>query len=176
VSPLAVGPLTVLVTAAGCDPVAVTAVAVPGRSTDLGPLVLTGDSWCEAEIQAASITTDNDQRDEHLRSPDFLDVERFPVLTYRSTGVTSRSPDSWSVTGDLTIRDITRPVPLDVRFAGLGADAWGGTRAAFEARAMLARRDYELRWNLGLPGGLTMVGPSLRIDLDAQVVLQSEAS
>jgi polyisoprenoid-binding protein YceI len=130
-------------------------------------------SGVEVTIDAASIDTGNGDRDGHLRSADFLDVERFPVLTYRSDRVVRLSEDRWRVDGWLTIRDISREVALDVSYLGSGADPWGGTRFALTATTQLARKDYEINWNMGLPGGLVVVGPTLRIDLEVQAVRAS---
>ncbi|HEV7961757.1 MAG TPA: YceI family protein [Actinoplanes sp.] len=131
-------------------------------------------SSVEVTIDAASIDTGNADRDAHLRSADFLDVERFPVLSYRSERVVQQSEERWRVDGWLTIRDITRAVALDVSYLGTGADPWGGTRFALVATTQLARRDYEINWNMGLPGGLVVVGPTLRVDLEVQAVRQEE--
>jgi polyisoprenoid-binding protein YceI len=121
-------------------------------------------------IEAASIDTGNGDRDTHLRSPDFLDVKQFPTLRFRSSGLTRLADDRWQLGGGLTIRDITRPVTLDVHYGGSGPDPWGGTRMALTATTQLHRGDYEINWNMGLPGGLTLIGPTLRIDLDIQAV------
>ena len=129
-----------------------------------------GSSQVVVVIEAASIDTGNVDRDTHLRSPDFLDVKRFPTLAYRGHGVTRLTDDHWRLDGSLTIRDITRPVPLDLHYGGSGPDPWGGTRMALTASAELARADYALTWNMGLPGGLSLIGPTLRIDLDIQAV------
>jgi polyisoprenoid-binding protein YceI len=123
-------------------------------------------------LGAASIDTGNPDRDAHLRSADFLDVKQFPALTFRSTGLQRLADDRWRLDGALTIRDVTRDVALDARYGGSGPDPWGGTRMAVVATTQLARRDYEIDWNMGLPGGLTLIGPTLRIDLDVQAVRQ----
>jgi polyisoprenoid-binding protein YceI len=213
------GPATVIVAAAGLDPVA-RSVALPGH--DLGTIVLQAaghdrlpspgtwtidpahsivratarhlgmsrvegrftelsgtvtvtepieNSHVTVVIEAASIDTGSRDRDTHLRSPDFLDVKQFPTLRYRSSGLTRLSDDHWQLDGGLTIRDITRPVSLDVRYGGSGPDPWGGTRMAATATTQLHRSDYEINWNMGLPGGLTLIGPTLRIELDIQAVL-----
>ena len=128
------------------------------------------DSRVDVRIEAASIDTGNAERDTHLRSADFLDADRFPALTFRSEGVQRLSDDRWTVAGDLTIRDITRPVTLDVTYLGTGPDPWGGTRIALTATTQLARRDYEMTWNMGLPGGFVLVGPTLQVDLEIQAV------
>jgi polyisoprenoid-binding protein YceI len=150
---------------------------VDGRFTELDGAITVADpieaSRVEVTIEAASIDTGNRDRDAHLRSPDFLDVKQFPVLTYRSTGLTRQADDRWLLNGELTIRDITRPVPLDVRYGGSGPDPWGGTRMAATATGQLARSDYEITWNMGLPGGLTLIGPTLRLDLDIQAVREA---
>ena len=130
-------------------------------------------SSVEVSIEAASIDTGNAERDTHLRSADFLDVARFPALTYRSERLVRHSDQRWHVDGWLTIRDITRAVPLDVTYLGTGQDPWGGTRIAATATTQIARRDYEMNWNMGLPGGLVLVGPTLRIHLDVQAVCQN---
>jgi polyisoprenoid-binding protein YceI len=130
-------------------------------------------SSVEVTIEAASIDTGNAERDGHLRSADFLDAPRFPALTYRSQEVVRHTDEQWQVEGWLTIRDVTRPVALEVAYRGCGPDPWGGTRFALVATTQLARKDYEINWNMGLPGGLVVVGPTLRIDLEVQAVRQS---
>ncbi|MCW2638998.1 MAG: hypothetical protein JWP76_1304 [Dactylosporangium sp.] len=132
-------------------------------------------SSVQVSIDAASIDTGNAERDAHLRSADFLDVDRFPVLTYRSDRVVQRGDERWRVDGWLTIRDVTREVALDVTYLGTAPDPWGGTRIALVATTQLARKDYEINWNMGLPGGLVVVGPTLRIELEVQAVRSSPA-
>jgi polyisoprenoid-binding protein YceI len=147
---------------------------VDGRFTELAGTVVVGDpietSTVEVTIAAASIDTGNRDRDAHLRSADFLDVKRFPALTYRSTALTRVDDERWRLDGRLTIRDITRAATLELRYGGSGPDPWGGTRMAVLASTQLARADYAITWNMGLPGGLTVIGPTLRIDLDIQAV------
>jgi polyisoprenoid-binding protein YceI len=147
---------------------------VEGRFTDFTGTIVFGQpletSTVEVTIQASSITTGNEPRDLHLRSADFLDVERFPLLTYRGTSLVRHPGERATISGELTIRDVTREVPLRVTYLGSGPDPWGGTRTAFTATAQLARRDYEISWNMGLPGGMTVVGPTLQIDLDIEAL------
>jgi polyisoprenoid-binding protein YceI len=147
---------------------------VEGRFTRFSGTVGVADpiarSTVAVAIEAASIDTGNGDRDAHLRSPDFLDIDRFPELTYRGAGVTRLSDQRWRVAGELTIRDITRAVPLDVTYLGTGPDPWGGTRIALTATAQLVRGDYDINWNLGVPGGFVLVGSTLRIDLEVQAV------
>jgi polyisoprenoid-binding protein YceI len=150
---------------------------VEGRFTELSGTITVTDpiesSHVTVVIEAASIDTGSRDRDTHLRSPDFLDVKQFPTLRYRSSGLTRLSDDHWQLDGGLTIRDITRPVALDVHYGGSGPDPWGGTRMAATATTQLHRSDYEINWNMGLPGGLTLIGPTLRVELDIQAVLQT---
>jgi polyisoprenoid-binding protein YceI len=151
---------------------------VEGRFTDFTGNIRIVEPIEQSEVQvtieAASIATGNTERDAHLRSGDFLDVERFPFLIFSSSRVTRRSEKNWRVTGLLTIRDISREIVLETTYLGSGADPWGGTRIAVVATTELARRDYELNWNMGIPGGLVVVGPTLRIHLHVQAVLQPD--
>lgn len=149
---------------------------IEGRFTEVeGVIRITDppeDSSVRVSIAASSITTGHDARDVHLRSADFLDVERFPELTFVSNSVRVRGDTTLEVVGELTIRETTRTVVLATELTGTGPDPWGGTRVALVARTELARRDYAMAWDMGLPGGLSMVGPTLRIDLDVQAVLR----
>jgi polyisoprenoid-binding protein YceI len=148
---------------------------VEGRFVDLAGHLDIGadllDSSVEVIIAATSLTTGNADRDAHLKSADFLGVQEFPNLSFTSTGLRRGDGDRWWVDGLLTIRDIQHPVALDMSYAGSGPDPWGGTRAAFVASTQLNRRDFEMNWNMGLPGGMLLVGSSLRVDLDVQAVL-----
>ena len=127
------------------------------------------DSTVEVTMQAASIDTRSEQRDAHLRSPDFLDVENYPAVTVRSTRVEG-TKDEFQLTGDLTIRGVTRPITLDVTFEGEGKDPWGGTRASFSAKGKFDRRDYGLTWNVALETGVILVSNEVKINIEAQVV------
>ncbi|MBI2872511.1 MAG: polyisoprenoid-binding protein [Chloroflexi bacterium] len=126
-------------------------------------------SSVEVEVDVASINTSEPQRDAHLRSPDFFDAEKSPVMTYKSRRV-ERHGDRYRVIGDLTIRDITREVPLDVEFAGLATDPYGNARAGFSATASLSRKDFGLRWNMPLEAGGWVVGDTVNISIDAELV------
>ena len=128
------------------------------------------DSRVEVTIDAASVDTRNEGRDQHLRSPDFLDVERYPQLTFRSTKVERTGPSSLAVEGDLTIRDVTKPVTLDVEFEGTGADPWGKTRVAFSARGQIDREGWGITWNQALEAGGVLVGRKVDIELEVQAV------
>ena len=120
-------------------------------------------------INAASIDTRTEQRDGHLRSGDFLDVEKFPKITFKSTKI-SGTRERFTLTGDLTIRDVTKPVTLDVTFEGQGTDPWGGTRAGFSATGKLDRREFGLTWNQALEAGGVLVSNEIKIQVDAQLV------
>ena len=127
-------------------------------------------SYVTAEIGAASIDTRQEQRDAHLRSPDFFDVEKFPAITFRSTRVEGLGGGRFDVAGDLTIRGVTRPVVLEVTDEGRGGDPWGGRRAGFSASTKIDRRDFGLTWNQALETGGVLVGNDVRISLEVQAV------
>jgi polyisoprenoid-binding protein YceI len=129
-------------------------------------------SSATATIKTASVDTRNGQRDDHVRSADFLDVERYPTMTYRSTGV-RRGGDGFVVTGELTLHGVTRPVELDVEFHGAGSDPWGGTRIGFSAETEINRRDFGIDINLPLDGGGAVVGDKVKIHLEVEAVLQA---
>ena len=128
-------------------------------------------SSVDVTMQTASIDTRSEQRDGHLRSADFLDVENYPEVTFRSTRVEG-TKEEFKLTGDLTIRGVTRPITLDVTFGGEGKDPWGGTRASFSAHGKFDRRDFGLTWNVALETGGILVSNEVKINIEAQVVLQ----
>ena len=123
-------------------------------------------------IDAASVDTREAQRDAHLRSADFFDVEHFPHLSYRSTRIEG-TPESFRVHGDLTIRGVTREVTLEGEFEGRGNDPWGGVRAGYSAHAKLSRKDFGLLWNQALETGGVAVGDEVRIEINVEAVQQS---
>jgi polyisoprenoid-binding protein YceI len=130
------------------------------------------DSSVEVSIDAASINTNDEQRDGHLRGDDFFAVEAFPALTFKSTKVEAARGDNWKVTGDLTIRDVTRPVVLDVDFDGAQTDPWGGARLGFSASTEIDREDWGLRWNQALETGGVLVGKKIKIELGVEATRQ----
>ena len=132
-------------------------------------------SRVEVEIDVASIDTGNDQRDEHLRSPDFFHVEQHPTITFKSTKVEPGKSDTWAVTGDLTVRDVTRPVTLEVEFEGANASPFGDQRVAFSASTEVDREDWGLTWNVALETGGVLVGKKVRIELNVQAIKQEPA-
>jgi len=127
-------------------------------------------STVDVTIDASSIDTGTAQRDDHLRSADFFDVAKFPTLRYQSKGIEKLGKDRFRVIGDLTIRDVTREVPLDVEYGGRGKDPWGNERAGFSASAAIDRKDFGLQWNQVLETGGVLVGDKIDIDLDIQAV------
>lgn len=129
-----------------------------------------GASRTEVQIDASSIDTKEAQRDGHLRSPDFLDVEKHPSIVFRSTAVESGDDKRYRVQGDLTIRGTTRPVVLDVEYAGRVKDPWGGERAGFTAKTSIDRKDFGLTWNQTLDAGGVVVGDKVEIDLEIEAV------
>jgi polyisoprenoid-binding protein YceI len=128
------------------------------------------DGRVEAVIQAASIDTGAAARDAHLRSADFLDAERFPTLTFRSTTVEPRSGDEYRLHGELTNRGETRPVVLEAEYLGVAHNLQGGTSAGFSAHTKLSRKEWGLTWNMGLEAGGLVVGDEIRVDIDLELL------
>ena len=126
----------------------------------------------DVKIDAASIDTRDAQRDGHLRSPDFLDVENHPYLHFRSTGVEKVDGERLVLAGDLTIRDVTRPVKLEVEYAGTARSPWGTTSAGFSASTKINRKDFGLVWNQALETGGVLVGDDVKIDIEIELVKQ----
>ena len=127
-------------------------------------------SGVEASIDLGSVDTGDEKRDAHLRSPDFFDVERYPHMTFRSTSVEARR-DGYRVIGELSLRDVTRPVVLDLEYHGISQDPWGGTRAGFTASTELSRKEFGLEWNVALETGGFLVGDKVKVTLEIQAVL-----
>lgn len=132
-------------------------------------------SSVEAEIDAASIDTRQEQRDGHLRSADFFDVEKYPTLSFRSTNVEPKGNGEFRVAGDLTIRGVTKPVVLDVEETGRGKDTSGTDRVGYVATTKFDRTDFGLTWNQALETGGIMVGNEVKVTLDVQAVLGQDA-
>ena len=127
------------------------------------------DSWVEVTIGAASIDTGVERRDEHLRSGDFMDVEHFPTITFRSTRVEHVDGARLRVTGDLTIRDVTRPITLDVEYLGAEKAPWGDDiRIGFSATGVLEREAFGMTWNAALETGGVLVSKTFQLELDVQ--------
>jgi polyisoprenoid-binding protein YceI len=126
-------------------------------------------SKIEARIDAASIDTKEEKRDGHLRSPDFLDAEKFPELLFVSREIT-HDGDGYALAGDLTIRGVTQPVRLQVESLGATKDPWGNERVAFSAKTAINRKDFGLTWNQALETGGVLVGEKVDIEVDVQLV------
>ena len=125
-------------------------------------------------IDADSIDTRDEKRDEHLRTNDFFSATEFPTMTFASTSVSGSGP-TWQVTGDLTIRGVTRQVTLDTTFEGTASDPWGGSRAAFTATTEVDREQFGMTWNAALESGGVLVGKKVKIEIEAEAVLQAPA-
>lgn len=132
-------------------------------------------SWVEASIDANSISTGVSDRDNHLRSADFFDVANYPAITFRSTRVDAASETTARVTGDLTIRGVTRPVVLNVEYLGQHKSLYGDMRAGFSATTKINREDFGLTWNQVLEAGGVLVGRDISIELDVEGILETEA-
>lgn len=128
------------------------------------------NSEVNVTIQAASIDTNERDRDTHLRSADFFDVQTHPALTFQSRGISRKGTAGFDLTGDLTIHGVTRTVTVAVNFLGKAKDPWGNERVAFEAEAAINRRDYGLNWNAALETGGFLVGDEVKISLSVQAV------
>ncbi|MBV8725384.1 MAG: YceI family protein [Candidatus Eremiobacteraeota bacterium] len=125
-----------------------------------------------AHIEAGSIDTREEQRDAHLRSADFFDVEKYPELAFESTRIAG-GPDAFTIEGKLTIRGVTRDVSLAGSFEGRTRDPWGGVRVGYSAHTTINRKDYGLTWNAALETGGVVVGDEVRIELNVEAVLQA---
>jgi polyisoprenoid-binding protein YceI len=133
-------------------------------------------SHVEAEIETASLSTGNDDRDAHLRSGDFFDVEHFPTITFRSTAVRPAADGRWEVVGDLTVRDTTRPETLQVDFDGADISPLGDERIGFSASTNVDREDFGLTWNMALETGGLLVGRTAHLELNVEAVSSTQAN
>jgi polyisoprenoid-binding protein YceI len=126
------------------------------------------------QIDASSLVTGDEKRDGHLRSPDFLDVEQFPYITFKSTRVEQVDATHGKLIGDLTIRDVTKEVVLDFEYAGQAKTPWGTTSAGFNASTKINRKDWNLNWNVALETGGWLVGDQITISIELELVKQVE--
>lgn len=129
-------------------------------------------STAQASIQTASIDTGTADRDAHLRSADFLEVEKFPTMTFGNAQVVAQDGARLTVTGDLTIKDTTRPVTLTVEVDGMVRDPWGNQKLAFTARTEIDREDFGLTWNVALESGGVLVSKKVVIEIEGQAARQ----
>lgn len=132
-----------------------------------------GDDFSNAEVKVtvdtASIDTGNDQRDAHLRSDDFFNAEKYPQMTFESTNIKKADGENFILSGNLTIRDITKPVDLKVTFGGVAVDPYGNTKAGFEVQGEVNRKDFGLKWNAVTEAGGMVVGDTIKIVGDIQI-------
>ena len=149
---------------------------VRGTFEDLAATIVVADdpvdSSIEVEAKAASVTTGATDRDNHLRSTDFLDAEQHPLITFKSTELRPNG-DDWKLTGDLTIRGVTRPVTFDLVFEGASTDPYGNTKVGFSAVGEIERRDWGLTWNVPLESGGVLVSEKFKIEFDVEAGIQS---
>jgi polyisoprenoid-binding protein YceI len=130
------------------------------------------DAVIEAAIRTASVNTGNEKRDAHLRSDDFFNAAKYPEMRFRSTSVQSLGDGRYEVTGDLTIRDVTKAVVLDTKYNGMVKDPWGATRIGFKAAAAVNRFDYGLKWDTKMDSGGLVAGETVLITLLMEFVRQ----
>ena len=123
----------------------------------------------EWTIQVASLSTSNDGRDQHLKSPDFFDVALYPTILFKSTQVEAAGKGHYKVTGDVTIKDVTRPETFDVEAEGPSKDPWGNERWGFTVTGSIDRKNYGLNWNVALETGGVMVSDQVKLELEVQV-------
>ena len=142
---------------------------VRGQFNDFAAVVTVAQpfelSTVEATVQMASVDTNSTDRNTHVKSADFFDIENNPTMTFKSTKVSDNTLE-----GVLTIKGVSKPVSFDLEFGGVSADPWGGTRAGFEATTEINRKDFGLSWNVAIEGGGVLVGEKVKITLDVQLV------
>jgi polyisoprenoid-binding protein YceI len=132
-------------------------------------------STVDVQIDAASLYTHEEKRDAHLKSADFLEVDKYPYITFKSGKVQVTGENSGRITGDLTIREVTRPVVLEVEYNGSQKTPWGTTNAGFSATTKINRKDWGLTWNVALETGGWLVSDEIKISIEAEIVKQPEA-
>jgi polyisoprenoid-binding protein YceI len=128
------------------------------------------------EIQTASINTKEPQRDGHLKSPDFFDAEKYPTITFKSNRVEKVDDQHVRLVGDLTIKDVTKEVALDVEYAGQAKSPWGTVNAGFTAQTKISRKEWGLTWNVALETGGVLVGDEITITIELEIIKQAEAA
>jgi polyisoprenoid-binding protein YceI len=152
---------------------------VKGRFADVSGTLI-GDeanpknASIDLTIPVASIDTHESQRDAHLRSADFFDAEQHPAITFRSTRIERAGSDTFTVTGDLTIRGVNKPITLTVHAGGRGRDPWGGERVGYSATTRINRKDFGLNWNQALETGGVLVGDQVTISVELELVKASD--
>ena len=132
-------------------------------------------SSVDVAIETASVNTRDEKRDGHLKSGDFFEAEKYPQLTFKSKRVQKTSESTGRITGDLTIRGVTKEVVLEVEYNGQAKSPWGTTSAGFTASTKINRKDWGLNWNVALETGGLLVGDEVKIDIELEIVKQPEA-
>ncbi|MFD1207176.1 YceI family protein [Sporosarcina contaminans] len=134
-----------------------------GNPTDLT------DASIEFKIDAASINTNSTDRDNHLRSGDFFDTEKYPAITFVSTQIVKKGDDEYDIIGDITIKDVTKKITFSAEYEGTGKNPWGVDVAGFEVEGKISRKEFGLTWNQALETGGVLVGDDIKITIDLQV-------
>jgi polyisoprenoid-binding protein YceI len=149
---------------------------VRGRFTNASGTIHIADdpkeSWVEVEVDSASVESGDEKRDEHLRSPDFFDVERYPKITFRSTRLEGESPGHFLLHGDLTVHGVTRPVTLEAEYHGWLSSPLGDRRAGFSATTEVDREDFGLTWNVAVEAGGVLVGKKAKLEFEIEAIKQ----
>lgn len=151
---------------------------VRGKFESFEGTIVTADdvtaSSLNVSVDLTSINTGTADRDQHLRSADFFEVEKYPAMTFQSTGIKQVSDEEFVVTGDLTIKGVTKPVELEVEFLGEGGDPWGGTRAGVEAKGQISRKEFGIDFNIPVAGAdKAMIGDTIKLQIVAEAVLEA---
>ncbi|TZF81040.1 YceI family protein [Pedobacter sp. BS3] len=142
-----------------------------------GTLETENDDFSNAAVSFSldvdSIDTNQSDRDNHLKSPDFFDAEKYPKITFQSTSFTHQGGDDYQLQGNLTIRDITKPVTLNVEYGGSATDFYGNTKAGFEVMGKISRKEFGLQWNAVTEAGAVVVGDEIKLIINVQFVKQA---
>lgn len=147
---------------------------VQGKFTDYDVTMTTSkhdlsDASVEVVIRTASISTENEKRDKHLRSGDFFNVEKYPTITFESKSFEKTGDNKYKVTGDLTMNGVTKEVVLDMIYRGQAKDPWGNVKAGFKATTVLDRYDFGLKYNSALETGALLIGEDVQINIDLEM-------
>jgi polyisoprenoid-binding protein YceI len=134
------------------------------------------NSWVDAQVDAASVDTRDEKRDNHLRSPDFFDVQNYPTLTFKSTRVEPLGGNEYNVIGDLTMHGITKPVTFKAEYNGQGKSPFGLQVAGLSAKTKINRKDWGLNWNVGLEAGGVLVSEDVNIELDLEAIYKGDGT
>jgi polyisoprenoid-binding protein YceI len=147
-----------------------------GRFTEAEGTIVIGehpeDASVDVTIEAASLQSNLEQRDGHLKSPDFLNVDGYPTITFKSTGFRHTGGTSFELDGDLTIKDVTNPVTLKGEFLGTGTDPYGKVSAGFSASTSFEREDWDMTWNMALETGGWLVGKTVTVEVEVEALKQ----